>query len=124
MGMPCVASGMSVNRVELRIPTQTHLGIRLMTSLRSASLLAVALATLAGVAAAQSSGGGYAITKQAIVSGGGSTAGGSYGLVGSAGQAHAATQSGGSYTLTGGFHAPSSGGPPPSGDLVFRSGFE
>lgn len=75
---------------------------------------------LAGPAAAQSSGGLYAITKESLAGGGGSAAGGAYALTGSIGQADAAVQAGGSYQLTGGFHG---SGPPPN-DTVFENGFE
>jgi ammonia channel protein AmtB len=77
-----------------------------MVSLALAALVVLFLAWLIfspGGAATAQTGGGYALTKSVISSGGGGLAGGSYTLAGVIGQPDAGALTGGSYTLGGGF---------------------
>ncbi|HRQ65842.1 MAG TPA: hypothetical protein PKZ76_13440 [Xanthomonadaceae bacterium] len=71
---------------------------------------------------AQSSGGDFAITRQAIAGGGGESVGGAFAAGVTLGQYTVETQSGGSFDLRGGFHQPGPPLIPP--DPVFSDGFE
>jgi len=68
------------------------------------------------------SGGGYAITKSTIHSGGGTETGGDYQLSGTVGQHSVADLTGGTYTLHGGFWSPRNTAVPPDPVTLDPSG--
>jgi hypothetical protein len=74
-----------------------------------------------GVALGQS-GGGFAVARQSIDSGGARSSGGGFALVGTVGQADAARGEAGSFQLQGGFHRRGTGSAPV--DVLFANGFE
>lgn len=85
-------------------------------------LIFALLLTLAGFAAAQSSGGEFGITRQAIAGGGARAAGGDYAAVVTIAQSAPGIQGGGDFVVRGGFHLPGAVAAPM--DPIFSDGFE
>jgi len=92
--------------------------------LLGATSLSMAMFFVASSVGAQSSGGGFEISKHSIDNGGGRSTGGSFELNGTIAQPDATSRSavGGPFLLTGGFWA--NGVAIPTGDLLFSDGFE
>lgn len=91
-----------------------------MPRLRDIALLAV-LTTCA--AHAQSQGGDFAITREAVASGGGRSQAGTFVLENTTAQASAGLAAGGGFTVSGGFQHPTEAGQTP-GSGIFSNGFE
>ncbi len=88
-----------------------------VTSLRGLSLATAVLCT--GLAFAQSAGGDFALTREAIAGGGSRAIGGSYTSINTTGQAAPGRLTGGAFVLGGGFQTPM-----PRAQAIFADGFE
>lgn len=90
-------------------------------SCRLCAVLALSGLLLSGLVAAQSSGGRFRVTHEAIAAGGARSEAGPTALTGTIAQPTAARQAGGRFRLSGGFHQPRT---VDLADALFRDGFE